>query len=129
MIKRIVFLLGLFAAAASGAADRHAPPPSRWIPIQFKRQVPKYLVDSFKQIYGTDYSVIYNKGFRYAALQLRPGDRWHQDLIVYINDPYWCGSGGCSITIYKFTGSSYMNLGFSFCLCKVAFAGTVTNGY
>lgn len=40
-----------------------------------------------------------------ALVDLR--DNGHLDAIVYVNDPQWCGSGGCTTLILSPSGSSY----------------------
>jgi len=92
------------------SAERQAPPPERWTPIKFEHEVPNALVGWFKQIFGTDYSIIYNKGFNYAVVGLKENGK-SQDLLIYIDHPNWCGSGGCSMQIWKFTGRSYVSVG------------------
>jgi hypothetical protein len=124
-------LVVLGAISAAWSAGRHAPPHERWIPIKFAHDVPNALVGWFKQILGTDYSVIYNKGFSYAAVSLRENDRFAQDLLIYIDHPNWCGSGGCTMQIWKFNGRSYTSVGDIVGVDKgeAAFAGTATNGF
>jgi hypothetical protein len=62
---------------------------------------------------------------------LKVNDKYALNIITYIEHPDFCGSGGCSIHIYRFdsNGDSYEAIG-AFCSNgQVAFAGTVTTGY
>jgi hypothetical protein len=124
-------LVVLGSISAAWGADHRAPAPQRWTPIKFEHEVPNALVGWFKKILGTDYSIIYNKGFSYAVVGLRENDRSSQDLLIFIDHPNWCGSGGCTMQVWKFTGRSYTSIGDIVGVNegKAAFAGTVTNGY
>jgi len=143
-MRSLAWRLALIVAVASSillgtvsglqSADRHAPPPERWVSIKFEHEVPNALVGWFKQILGTDYSVIHDKDFFYAAVKLNVNDKSTQDLIMYMGSPGFCGSGGCIIYVEKFNAErhSYTNFGaFQGTAAgpEAAFASTVTNGY
>ena len=111
-------------------SDRHAPPPERWTPIEFDHEVPNALVGRLKEILGTDYPIVYTEAFKYTTVNLTVNDEYAQNIITYIEHPDFCGSGGCSIHIYRFDFTVlYKTIGVFCSNGQVAFAGTVTNGY
>jgi hypothetical protein len=66
----------------------------------------------------------------YQPMSLKVDDKSERDIITYIDHPDFCGSGGCSIDIYKFDSSGQSkDIGAFFSTGEVAFAGTVTNAY